>query len=107
MPVTLAGADSPLTSSNRPTAMMIVAASTTPAGSELRANSGSKRSSSRAVSEGGEEADVHRHPPIAGIGSVCTVRSLGSYSHPRHRANQLTNGVTMNVVTPATAPMRR
>ena len=46
-------------------------------------------------------------PPNAGIGAVCTVRSLGWYSHPIRRASHATSGVSTNVVTPATAPMKR
>ena len=105
--MTLAGADIPLMSSHSPAATMTVIASTTPCGSELRANSGSKRSISRATVRATRNPPYIASPPNAGIGWVCTVRSLGWYSHPIRRANQPTSGVRRNVVTPATAPMKR
>jgi hypothetical protein len=97
----------PLMSSHSPAATITVIASTTPCGSELRANSGSKRSSNRATVRATRNPPYIASPPNAGIGAVCTVRSLGWYSHPIRRANQLTSGVRRNVVTPATAPMKR
>ena len=78
VPVTLAGAESPLMSSHSPTTTMIAAASSTPCGSELRANSASKRSRRRATTSATTKPMNIARPPMAGIGDVCTVRSLGS-----------------------------
>ncbi len=78
VPVTLAGADIPLMSSQRPKATMIVMATTTPCGSELRANRESKRSISRATVSATRKPTYIARPPNAGIGAVWTVRSLGS-----------------------------
>ena len=48
-----------------------------PRGSELRANNESKRSSRRATAKATMKPANMARPPIAGIGVVCTVRSLG------------------------------
>ena len=105
--MTFAGADNPLMSSNRPTAMMITAASTIPRGSELRANSGSNVSISRATAKATRNPTNIASPPTAGIGRVCTVRSFGSYIQCRHVASRRTSGVTANVTRQATAPTIR
>ena len=78
-----------------------------PRGSELRANSESKRSSRRATAKATMNPANIARPPIAGIGVVCTVRSLGWYSQPRHLARRPTSGVATSVTTAATAPMMR
>ena len=78
VPVTLAGAEMPRMSSARPRATMMAAAMRTPCGSELRANSESKRSSRRATTIATMRPMNIASPPMAGIGLVCTVRSLGS-----------------------------
>ena len=77
MAVTLAGGEAPLMSSYRPTATMIVAARMIPRGSELRAKSWSNVSSSRDTANATMNPTNIASPPIAGIGSVCTVRSFG------------------------------
>ena len=56
---------------------MMIAAPMMPRGSELRANSGSKRSSRRATANAVMNPTNIASPPIAGIGFVCTVRSVG------------------------------
>ena len=55
----------------------MIAATMIPRGSELRANSWSKRSSSRAVANAAMKPTNIAIPPTAGIGLVCTVRSFG------------------------------
>src|SRR4051794_19273497 len=94
-------------SSHSPTATMTVIATTTPCGSELRANSGSNVSINRATVRATRNPPYIASPPNAGIGLVWTVRSLGSYSQPRQRARRPTTGGRRNVVTPATRPMMR
>ena len=42
-------------------------------------------------------------PPRAGIGAVCTVRSLGSYTSPTLRQNLRTSGTVAAVTPKATA----
>ena len=88
--------------------MMITAASTMPRGSELRAKSGSNVSISRATAKATRNPTNIASPPIAGIGWVCTVRSLGSYSQCRHRASRPTSGVSERTSPrTATAPTIR
>ena len=104
--VTLAGGAVPLTSSHSPTGTITTAAAISRA-ARSSANSGSNRSSSRAVANATMNPMNIARPPIAGIGSVCTVRSFGWYTQSKRCAIRPTIGVTRNVTTAATAPMMR
>jgi hypothetical protein len=107
VPATFAGAEMSRTSSIRPTRNITEAATSTPSGSELRANNGSNPSSNRDTANATTKPMNSAMPPTSGNGTVCTVRSLGSYTQPMRVANHLTSGVATNVTTAATAPMSR
>ena len=86
---------------------MMIAATSTPNGSELEANSGSKTSSAQAVISATTNPMNIARPPTSGSGSVCTVRSFGRYTQPNRRATRPTTGVTPNVTTAARPPTIR
>src|SRR6056297_1203719 len=86
---------------------MIVAATSTPIGSELPENSTSNASTDQAVSIAATKPRYIANPPMSGSGLWCTVRSFGRYTQPRRRASIPTNGVVADVTTAATAPISR